>query len=132
MSKSKFYKRTFRILKYLNSKTKGHCLMICQTRVLFWGHPVHGSTNDALVVRPNLLPAPPSPQNGVATLSFSCRDNVYYLSMPCASGIQLPIGFNKIIIKCMIFIIIKMDLLDISRIKSNKLQTAIKISANNQ
>ena len=55
-----------------------------------------------------------------------------YLSMPCASGIHLPIGFNKITVKCMVFIIIKMDLLDISRIKSNKLQTAIKISASNQ
>ena len=52
--------------------------------------------------------------------------------MPCASGIHLPIGFNKITMKCMIFIIIRMDLLDISQIKSNKFQTAIKMAANNQ
>ena len=58
-----------------------------------------------------------------------------YLSTPCESGIHLPIGFSKnttpgiYTIKQTIFIIIKIDLLDISRIKFNKLQTVIKMAA---
>ena len=36
------YKQTFRMLKYINNRTKSHCLVICQTGVLFLGHPVDG------------------------------------------------------------------------------------------
>ena len=41
MSKSKSVNEYSDIkIKYLNNKTKGHCLMICQTGVLFLGHPI--------------------------------------------------------------------------------------------
>ena len=91
---------------------------------------IYGSTNDALVARSNLLPAPSSPQNRVGVLSVSCRD-----STVCASFYALckwHTFAHSIQQEYHDIIIIKMDLLDISQIKFNKLQTASKMAASNQ
>ena len=84
-------KRLVIFCSYLEKTGRGLKILNERNRICF---SINGSKNDALVPRPNLLPAPPSPQNGLAALSFRDNAGIMCVSfMPCTGGI-LPIGFN--------------------------------------
>ena len=50
MSKFKSTNRYLESTNFFYNRTKGYCLIVCQTGVLFLGHPVHCHLLDASIL----------------------------------------------------------------------------------